>query len=71
MVDIMVGVVTPLQNNQSRNGGGQPQTFEKKRAKERRKNKMDRRQGVRDGVWVTLSDSPERRRRPDRRKTGY
>lgn len=71
MVDIMVGVVTPLQNNQSRNGGRQPQTFAKKKLRERRKNKTDRRQSARDGVWVTLSGCPERRQRPDRRKTGY
>jgi hypothetical protein len=71
MVDIMVGVVTPLQNNQSRNGGRQPQTFEKKNEKERRKNRTDRRQSVRDGVWVTLSSCPERRQHPDRRKTTY
>jgi hypothetical protein len=71
MVDIVVGVVTPLQNNQSRNGDRQPQEFEKKKAKERRKTRTDRRQSVRDGVWVTLSSRPERRQRSDRRKTGY
>lgn len=37
--------------------------------KERRKNKDDRRQNVRDGVIVSLSFKDDRRILPDRRKT--
>lgn len=36
---------------------------------DRRRNKVDRRQSVRDGVTVTLSSRTERRRRSDRRRT--
>ena len=36
---------------------------------DRRRNKVDRRQSIRDGVTVTLSSHTERRERPDRRQT--
>jgi hypothetical protein len=36
--------------------------------KERRKTKQDRRQGIRDGVIVSLSTKNDRRVLPDRRK---
>ncbi|MDL2275229.1 hypothetical protein LJC22_03780 [Desulfosarcina sp. OttesenSCG-928-G10] len=34
----------------------------------RRKNQVDRRQSVRDGITVTLSSRVERRKQPDRRR---
>lgn len=37
-------------------------------AKERRKNRVDRRKTVRGGVIVSLSSVPERRKRQERRK---
>ncbi|GAB6905675.1 hypothetical protein DESC_780188 [Desulfosarcina cetonica] len=36
---------------------------------ERRRNRVDRRQSVRDGITVTISSRKERRRQPDRRST--
>jgi hypothetical protein len=71
MVDIMLGVVAPLQNNQRRNGRHQEQTFKKRKSAERRKNKTDHRHHAGDGVWVTLSSHPEHRHRSDRRPITY
>jgi hypothetical protein len=62
MVDIMVGTVTPVQNNQSRKGRHR-QTLERKKSKEERKGDRHRRRHQ-DGVWVTLS-----RRAQDRQIT--
>lgn len=39
--------------------------------KEKRKNKQDRRKGVRDGVIVSLSFKNDRRVLPDRRKVTF
>jgi hypothetical protein len=39
-----------------------------KPARERRKNRVDRRKNVRGGVIVTLSSVKERRKQPERRK---
>jgi hypothetical protein len=41
----------------------------KSSAKERRRNKQDRRKSVREGVIVSLSSKNDRRVLPDRRKT--
>jgi hypothetical protein len=40
-------------------------------SKERRKNKQDRRKGVREGVIVSLSFKSDRRVLPDRRKVTF
>ena len=69
MMDIVVGAIAPVQDNQ-RNKDKKRRSAPKdqKMIKERRKNKVDRRRGVRDGVVVTLSTQPNRRKNPDRRK---
>lgn len=70
MVDISVGLIPPVQNNRQSSGNQQqPLPFKnRQKGRERRKNKLDRRQDVRDGFVVTLSTLSDRRRRPDRRK---
>ena len=69
MVDIVVGVIPPVQSkSDQRNGKHQPTATARKKFKEKRKNKRDRRQSVRDGIVVTLSYKAERRISPDRRK---
>ncbi len=67
MVDIVVGGIPPIQTNQ---GKGDHPGREPAKKKERRRNPIDRRRSVRDGIVVTLSDRVERRRQPDRRKGG-
>lgn len=69
MVDIRVGVVSPVQNKQSNSDKRRRTPLNKPKPKDRRKNKKDRRQSVRDGIIVTLSDQPERRQQPDRRRS--
>ena len=69
MVDIRVGVVSPVQNNQSNSDKRRRAPLEKRKLKNRRKNKTDRRRSVRDGIIVTLSGQPERRQQPDRRRS--
>jgi hypothetical protein len=68
MVDIVVGSIPPVYNNQN-SGNNQSQPRQKKRKRiDRRKNKTDRRQCVRAGVVVTLSHQVDRRNGTDRRK---
>jgi hypothetical protein len=66
-VDIVVGKIHP-----SKKGGSNKNTVllgdKRVRFKEKRKNKLDRRQSVRDGVFVSLSFKNDRRVIPDRRK---
>jgi hypothetical protein len=76
MVDINIGAVPPVQNNQSKGQDSRRQNPKKKLTKDRRKNKQDRRNSVRSGVKVTLSEAgekfvgyKERRKQPDRRKS--
>jgi hypothetical protein len=70
MVDIVIGAaIPPVQNNPNRHENQRRQAPRKKKiVKERRKNREDRRQSVRDGIIVTLSNHPDRRRALDRRK---
>ena len=75
MVDITIGAIPPVQNKRDREKDPRRQAPNKKIAKDRRKNKQDRRRSVRNGVVVTLSkegnryvDYPERRKQTDRRK---
>lgn len=66
MMEITVGPVQPTRTKDDslkvvpavRSGG----------SKDRRKKKQDRRQNVRDGIFVSLSVKEERRRPGDRRK---
>ncbi len=66
-MDIIVGKIHPARKGGSNKisvfSGGK-----KVRLKEKRKNKHDRRQSVRDGVFVSLSFKNDRRVVPDRRK---
>ncbi len=71
MVDIHIGAIPPVHDNQNKRDQ-QPRPAQKRKSnRERRKRKADRRSSVRGGVVVTLSTCPDRRKRPDRRKTGY
>jgi hypothetical protein len=67
-VDIVVGKIHPAKKGESNKNnvfsGGR-----KVRLKEKRKRKRDRRQSVRDGVFVSLSFKNDRRAIPDRRKS--
>ncbi len=66
-MDIVVGKIQSAKEE-----GSHKKSFykgvKKVNLKERRKNKHDRRQNVRDGVIVSLSFKNERRVLPDRRK---
>jgi hypothetical protein len=66
-LDIVVGKIDPAKKGGSNKNsvllGGK-----KVRFKEKRKNKHDRRQSVRDGFFVSLSFKNDRRVIPDRRK---
>ena len=68
MVDIKVGVIPPVQNNQDNSGQQRRTPFKKRNPRDRRRNKADRRRSVREGVFVTLSEQYDRRQTPDRRK---
>jgi hypothetical protein len=68
MVDIIVGAIPPVLNNQNKRENPFRSSSKKKATKEKRKNKQDRRKGTRSGVVVTLSKYPERRKGSDRRK---
>ena len=66
-MDIVVGKIHPTKKG----GSNKDSVFSprrKVRFKEKRKNKRDRRQSVRDGVFVSLSFKNDRRVTPDRRK---
>ena len=70
MVDIVIGAtIPPVQNNPNKPDNQRRQAPQKKMLKERRKNREDRREGIRSGVIVTLSNYPDRRKTRDRRKT--
>ena len=69
MISIRIGgAIPPVQNNPKKRDDSRRQAPKKKSAKDRRKAKMDRRKNVRNGVVVTLSEYPNRRRGSDRRK---
>lgn len=68
MVDIIVGAIPPVQNNQSKRDNPRRPVPKKKVVKEKRKNRADRRHAVRSGVVVSLSKYTERRKNKDRRK---
>ena len=51
--------------------GDSQKTITRKFKKDRRKNKSDRRQSVREGVIVELSSETNRRKAKDRRKNRY
>jgi hypothetical protein len=69
-MDIVIGRIQPAKEERS---GKKPfkKDGEKAFFKERRKNKEDRRQGIRDGVIVSLSTKNDRRVQPDRRKKSF
>jgi hypothetical protein len=71
MVDIRIGLIPPVLNNQHSRGNQQrplPEQKSRPFIKERRKKKADRRKSVRDGFVVTLSTQLDRRQIPDRRR---
>jgi len=51
--------------------GDSQKTISRKFKKDRRKNKQDRRESVREGVIVELSSESNKRKSRDRRKTRY
>ncbi len=68
-MDIVIGR-TGYVNRDASHEKGSGQSFQKKKKADLRKNKRDRRKGVRDGVIVTLSTKKDRRLQKDRRKKG-
>ena len=69
MVDIIIGTaVPPVMNNPNKRDHQRRQAPKEKVTRERRKNRQDRRQSIRSGVIVTLSNYPDRRKSTDRRK---
>jgi hypothetical protein len=66
-MDIVIGRIQPAKEERSRK---KPFNKDEKKAffKEKRKNRHDRRQSIRDGVIVSLSTRNDRRELPDRRK---
>ena len=66
-MDIVVGATIPLKSDKSESGPTLPQG-KKDVFKERRKNRWDRRKSVREGIYVSLSMTNDRRVRRDRRK---
>ena len=66
-MDIVIGNIQPVKEERSRKKPFK-KDGEKAFFKDRRKNKQDRRQSIRDGVIVTLSTKNDRRGLPDRRK---
>ncbi|MBI5063885.1 MAG: hypothetical protein HZB87_10610 [Desulfatitalea sp.] len=68
MDEILVGMIAPIQNYQKQRDGTRRSLAPKRTIKDKRKNPSDRRQSVRNGVVVTLSDPNERRQDGDRRK---
>jgi hypothetical protein len=66
-MDIVIGNIQHTKDEGSRRKPFKKDE-EKASFKERRKNKRDRRQSIRDGVIVTLSTKNDRRVLPDRRK---
>jgi len=67
-VDIVVEKIHPAKKRGSNKNLALPRG-KKGRFKEKRKNKHDRRQSVRDGFFVSLSFKDDRRVGRDRRKT--
>jgi hypothetical protein len=67
-LDIIIGSTPLLKNDVSEGQSGVPAP-QKTFRKDRRKNKRDRRQSVREGIYVTLSGQKERRVLRDRRKS--
>ncbi len=68
MDELQVSMIAPVQSYQQQRDGKRGSLSPKRTIKEKRKNRADRRQSVRSGIVVTLSDPKERRRGDDRRK---
>jgi len=66
-MDIVIGHAARVSKDGSKDNA-LPHDRKKKKFVDRRKNKQDRRKGVRDGVIVTLSGKNDRRVKRDRRK---
>ncbi|RJQ69938.1 MAG: hypothetical protein C4519_21395 [Desulfobacteraceae bacterium] len=63
MVDITVGIIPPIQNNQGQLNNPRKQPHPKKKAfKEKKENAAGGRQAFRDGIVVTLSNAQLRTR---------
>ncbi|MEW6520268.1 MAG: hypothetical protein C4531_03785 [Desulfurivibrio sp.] len=62
-MDIIIGKTPVVKKDPEK-----PSSHEKAKRVERRKNKQDRRKGVRSGVIVSLSIPNDRRSQPERRK---
>jgi hypothetical protein len=66
-MDIVIGRTESVNEDANRKKNRDDISSMKKKA-DRRKNKQDRRKGVRDGVIVTLSTKKDRRKKKDRRR---
>jgi len=67
-MDIVIGGPTSVNMDSSEGNHFSP--LKRKPKKERRKNKHDRRESVREGIFVSLSVKNDRRTVRDRRKAG-
>ena len=68
MNEILVGMIAPVQNYQKQRDGTRGSLTPQRILKDKRKNRSDRRESVRSGIVLTLSDPMERRQGADRRK---
>lgn len=68
MDENLVSMVAPVQSYQKQRDGTRRSLSPRRVIKDKRKNPSDRRQSVRNGIVVTLSDPDERRRGEDRRR---
>ena len=66
-MDIVIGRTGSVNEDANRKKNRDGISSRKKKV-ERRKSKQDRREGVRDGVIVTLSTKKDRRNKKDRRR---
>ena len=66
-MDIVIGRTGSVNGDANRKKNRDGISSRKKKV-ERRKSKQDRREGVRDGVIVTLSTKKDRRNKKDRRR---
>jgi len=66
-MDIVIGRTGSVSGDANRKKNRDGISSRKKKV-ERRKSKQDRREGVRDGVIVTLSTKKDRRNKKDRRR---
>ena len=69
-MDIIIGKKTPV-NNAKSNAGAPIKPGRRTGSRDQRRNRQDRRKGVRDGIIVSISSIEDRRRSCGRRRSDY